>query len=126
MALRTPLSRARGLGSARAGTEHWWRQRLTAVANVPLVLFLIGLALAVAGRSHAEAAALVGHPLIALGLILALTNLAIHMRLGMQVIVEDYASETAMRVGLSIANVFLAVAVWASGVLAVLSLVLRT
>ena len=118
----TPLAKVRGLGSARSGTEHWFRQRLTAIANVPLVIFLIWLAVALAGKSHAEVAAALSHPLAALGIVLALTSLAIHMRLGMQVIIEDYVVATGARMGLAIANVFFAALVWASGVLAALSL----
>ena len=120
MAVRTPLARVRGLGSARTGTEHWWHQRLTAIANVPLVIFLIALALVLAGKSHAEVVAALSHPLIALGLVLALTSLALHMKLGMQVIIEDYVVSTEARLGLAIANIFFAAAVWAAGVLAVL------
>ena len=122
MAIRTPLARVRGLGTARAGTEHWWRQRLTAIANIPLVVFLIVLAVRLTGADHAEAAAVVSHPLIALGLVLALSSLALHMRLGMQVIIEDYAVTSEARIGLVIANTFFAAAVWATGVFAVLSL----
>jgi succinate dehydrogenase / fumarate reductase membrane anchor subunit len=122
MALRTPLARVRGLGSAHAGTEHWWRQRLTAIANLPLVIFLIWLAVTLGGDSHAEVVAALGHPLVAGGLIVALTSLAIHMRLGMQVIIEDYAIATGVRTGLVIANIFFAAAIWIIGVLAVLRL----
>jgi succinate dehydrogenase / fumarate reductase membrane anchor subunit len=120
MALRTPLAKVRGLGSARSGTGHWWHQRLTAIANVPLVVFLLWMAIALVGKSHADVVAAIRHPLIALGLILTLTSLAIHMRLGMQVIVEDYAVATGARMGLVIANTFFAAAIWATGVLAVL------
>ena len=122
MALRTPLARVRGLGSARAGTEHWWRQRLTAIANLPLVILLIWLAVALSSSSHAEVVTALGHPLVAGGLVLALTSIAIHMRLGMQVIIEDYAIATGIKTGLVIANIFFAAAIWSIGVLAVLRL----
>ena len=58
MTLRTPLSRVRGLGSAKDGTEHWWHQRLTAIANIPLMLGFTLVLLNAIGKSHAEVAAL--------------------------------------------------------------------
>ncbi len=122
MALRTPVARVRGLGSAHAGTDDWWRQRLTAIANLPLVIFLIWLAVALSGGSHAEVVAALRHPWVAGGLVLALTSIAIHMRLGMQVIIEDYAVATGVKTGLVIANIFFAAAIWIIGLLAVLRL----
>jgi succinate dehydrogenase / fumarate reductase membrane anchor subunit len=126
MALRTPLARVRGLGSARSGTGHWWHQRLTAIANVPLAVFLVWLAIALTGKGHADVVAALGHPLIATGLLLAMTSLAIHMRLGMQVIIEDYAVAAGARMGLVIANTFFAAAIWVTSVLAVLRIVSGT
>jgi succinate dehydrogenase / fumarate reductase membrane anchor subunit len=126
MALRTPLARVRGLGPARTGTEDWWRLRLTAVAGIPLVIFLIWLGVVLAGKNHAEVMVLIGNPLVAFGLILSLTCLIIHMRLGMQVIIEDYAAAAGMKLTLVIANTFFAVLIWAAGVLAVLRIVFGT
>ena len=90
MSMRTPLSRVRGLGSAKAGTEHWWLQRVTAIANIPLVLFMLGFVVAHLGASRAELVASVHHPIIAILLALAFLSVLWHMRLGMQVIIEDY------------------------------------
>ena len=123
MSSRTPLAQVRGLGSAHTGTEHWWHQRLTAVANVPLVLFLIWLGTQVAGSDHASVVALIRHPVVALGLILALLNIAWHMKLGMQVVIEDYVHSRPANVALLLGNVFLSAAMPLAGVFAVLTIV---
>ena len=62
--MRTPLNKVRGLGSAREGTEHFWRQRLTAIANVPLVLFFVGLLVSLNGAGYAEVRATLANPLV--------------------------------------------------------------
>jgi succinate dehydrogenase / fumarate reductase membrane anchor subunit len=88
--MRTPLSRIKGLGAAHHGTEHFWMQRLTAASNVLLLVVLIGIAITLVGRSHAVVVATLSRPLIAVLLIAAIVSVAIHMRIGMQVIIEDY------------------------------------
>jgi succinate dehydrogenase membrane anchor subunit len=90
MAYRTPLARVRGLGSARAGAEHFWRQRLTAVANVFLASFLIWLIVTLAGADYATVKGTLAKPQIAIPLLLLILSGLVHMRLGMQVIIEDY------------------------------------
>jgi succinate dehydrogenase / fumarate reductase, membrane anchor subunit len=90
MSFRTPLARVRGLGSAKSGTESWWHERLSAVASIPTSLFLIWLGLAVAGHDQAAIIAMLGRPMIAMGLGLSIIVMLWHMRLGMQVIIEDY------------------------------------
>jgi succinate dehydrogenase / fumarate reductase, membrane anchor subunit len=90
MAYRTPLARVRGLGSARSGAEHFWRQRLTAVANIFLVSFLIWLIVTLAGADYATVKGSLAKPQIAIPLLLLLVSGLVHMRLGMQVIIEDY------------------------------------
>lgn len=122
MSIRTPLARARGLGSAKSGVEHWWRQRLTAMANLPLVLFAGILLACLAGRDHAQVASALGHPLVALGLIAAILSITWHMRLGMQVIIEDYVHGERPRVLALVANTFFTSAVALAGLFAVLKL----
>jgi succinate dehydrogenase / fumarate reductase membrane anchor subunit len=121
MRFKTPLARVRGLGAAKAGTEHWWQERLTAAAAIPLTIFLIWLGLKVQGRNHAETAELLGHPMVTIGLILALSTMFWHMMLGMQVIIEDYV-HGKHRVWLLIANQFFTAVLWAAGLYAVLRL----
>ena len=88
--LRTPLARVRGLGSAKEGINHWWIQRLTAVANVPLTLATVWIVLASLKTDYAAAVAIVGHPCVAAILILFVLNAFYHAALGLQVVIEDY------------------------------------
>src|SRR6185295_5751661 len=106
MSFRTPLARVRGLGSAKSGTEHWWHERLSAVASIPTSLFLIWLGLAVAGHDQAVIIAMLRQPMVAMGLALSIIVMLWHMRLGMQVIIEDYVHGGA-KFWLLIANNFL-------------------
>lgn len=121
MRYRTSLGRVRGLGAAKSGTEHWWQERVTSAAGVPLVLFLIWLALRVAGRDHAETVQVLGHPLVTIGLMLSLSTMFWHMKLGMQAIVEDYVHGSGKFWLLLANNVFVAV-FWAAGIYAAMKL----
>jgi succinate dehydrogenase / fumarate reductase, membrane anchor subunit len=116
---RTPLAKVRGHGSAREGTSHFWRQRLTAIANVPLLLFFIGLIVYLNGASHAETVAALSHPLVALAMIAVLISGLYHMRLGMDDIILDYAHSEGMKLALVILNNFFCLGV---GLMAVYSL----
>lgn len=120
--MRTPLGRVRGLGSARSGTEHFWMQRVTAVANVPLSLFVIGLIITTAGSNYAAVKATLGSPLVAIPLILFVLSATWHMRLGMQMIIEDYVPAEGTKVVLLLANTFFSVAIGLGSVFAILKL----
>jgi succinate dehydrogenase / fumarate reductase membrane anchor subunit len=108
---RTPLARVRGLGSAKSGTGHFWHQRLTAVANVPLTIAFVLIVIALLGRNHAAAQQILGAPLVAIVILLFIGSVTYHMRIGMQVIIEDYVHEETAKLGLIMLNTFFAIAV---------------
>jgi succinate dehydrogenase / fumarate reductase membrane anchor subunit len=122
MAMITPLKRVRGLGSAKEGPDHFLKQRLTAVANLILVPFAVGLIAKLAGADLATVKATLGHPAIAVALIVLILSLTVHMRIGMQVIVEDYVHGEGSKMLLLLANTFFAAAVAATAIFAVLKL----
>jgi len=119
--MRTPLGMVRGLGSAKTGTEHWWLQRVTAVANIPLVLFLVVFILYHLGADHAALVASVKHPLIAIALIASFLSILWHMRLGMQVVIEDYI-HGGWRIACLIGNAFFTIALGVAALYAILSM----
>jgi succinate dehydrogenase / fumarate reductase membrane anchor subunit len=120
--MRTPLGRVRGLGSAKSGTEHFWRQRLTAVANVPLTIAGIIIMISLLGRNHAATAQIVGSPLVAIALLLFIFSVCTHMRIGMQVVIEDYVHEDKAKLTLVMLNTFYAAAVGIASAFAILKL----
>jgi succinate dehydrogenase / fumarate reductase membrane anchor subunit len=91
--MATPLARARGLGSAHRGTETFWRQRLTALANIPLVLFLILSILTHIGADYATVRDYLAKPAVAVLMLALVVSAAIHMRIGLKEIIEDYVHD---------------------------------
>jgi succinate dehydrogenase / fumarate reductase, membrane anchor subunit len=120
--MRTGLKRVRGLGSAKSGTEHFWHQRLTAIANLPLVTFLVWFIISHLGASRADVLLSVRNPLVAVALLLALFSITWHMRLGMQTIIEDYVHGEGRKLALLILNTFFVAALAACGAYAVLKM----
>lgn len=88
--IKTPLARARGLGSAKEGTDHWMMQRVTAIANVPLMIWLVYSIIALKGSSHTDFTAWLAHPVNAILMILVVISTFYHAKLGSQVVIEDY------------------------------------
>ena len=120
--MRTPLARVRGLGSARSGTGHFWHQRLTALANVPLTIAFVLILMSLLGRSHAAVVQILGSPLVGILMLLFIGSATYHMKLGMQVIIEDYVHDEKWKLATLIANIFFAVLVCAACVYALLKL----
>ena len=122
MSMRTPLAKVRGLGSAKSGTGHFWLQRLTAVANLFLVSFLIWLLFTLLGADYDIARRTLAKPYVAVPLLLLVLSAVTHMRLGMQTIIEDYVHSEGCKVALLILNTFFAILVGITCVFAVLKL----
>jgi len=120
--MRTPLGKVRGLGSAREGTQHFWRQRLTAIANIPLVLFFVGFIVALNGAGYAETRAALSNPFVALLLLLLVISGLYHMRLGMQIIIEDYVHSEGNKLALLLLNTFFTILVGGAAGLALLKM----
>jgi succinate dehydrogenase / fumarate reductase membrane anchor subunit len=120
--MRTTLARVRGLGSAKEGTGHFWHQRLTAVANIPLVLFFVGMVVALNGEDHATVVSALSSPFVAVVMILALCSVLYHMKIGMQVIIEDYVHGELIKVVLLMLNFFFPLVIGAVSVFALLKL----
>lgn len=109
--MRTPLGRVRGLGSAKSGTEHFWLQRVTAVANVFLAIAFISIVLILVGAPYPMAMGILSHPLVAILMFLFLISGLVHMRLGMQVVIEDYIHGETPKLVALMANTFFTIAV---------------
>jgi succinate dehydrogenase / fumarate reductase, membrane anchor subunit len=108
---RTPLSKVRGHGSAKDGTEHFWRQRLTAIVNIPLILFFICLVVWLNGASHAETVSALGNPAVALLTFSVIASALVHMSIGMSEIILDYAHSEGAKFALLILSKVFVVAI---------------
>ena len=120
--MATPLRNVRGLGSAREGAGHFWRQRVTAVANLILVPPMVVVLAMLAGADHATVARTLAHPLVALPLLLLVLSAIVHMRIGMQAIIEDYIHGDGSKIVLLMLNTYFSILVGATCTFAVLKL----
>jgi len=102
----TPMRRVRGLGAARSGTEHFWYQRVTSVAAIPLSIALVLIVFTLMGRSHAAVVQILGSPVVAVIMLLFILNSAYHMWLGMQEIILDYVHDDNLKFLSLMANTF--------------------
>ena len=120
--MRTPLNKVRGLGSAKEGADHFWQQRLTALANIPLTIFLIASVIYLWGKDYAAVTAYLGSPIVSIALLALVLSGMMHMRLGMQVIIEDYVHGEGVKVFCLILNTFFVILVGLSCVYAIVKL----
>lgn len=120
MRLVSPLNRVLGLGSAKTGVEHWWAQRLTAVALVPLGAWFAMALAGLDGFSYAAVVGLIQVPINSVLLILTLSALSYHSHLGVQVVIEDYVHSPGIKVFSLVAASFAHIAVAVAGIFAVL------
>ena len=118
----TPMRRVRGLGAAHTGTRHFWLQRVTSVAGIPLTIALIVIVMALMGRNQPFVAQTLGSPVIATIMLLFVLNTAYHMWIGMQEIILDYVHEEKLKLFCVLANTFFVVIVALVCVFAVLKL----
>jgi len=124
MSMKTPLNRARGSGSTKDGTEHWWAQRLTGVALVPLMIWFVFSVISLAGADFATFKAWAGDYGRAVLLILLIISMFHHTQLGLQVVIEDYVHKEAMKVSMLVVMKFTVYLCAASCLLAVLKFAL--
>ena len=124
MTVRSPLGRARGLGSARLGAQAWWLQRITAVALVPLTLWLAVSIARLTGASHSDFTIWVAAPWNAVLMLVAIATTFYHLKVGLDVVIEDYVHTPWIRISLMVATWFAAVLVGATSAFAVLKIAL--
>ena len=122
MSMRTPLGRVRGHGSAKSGTGHFIHQRLTAIANIPLTVAAVLIVVSLIGHNQAGVRQILGWGPVAIVMLLFILSISYHMKIGMQVIIEDYVHDERAKYALLILNAFFAVAVGSSSIYAILKL----
>ncbi|KKJ76964.1 succinate dehydrogenase [Kiloniella litopenaei] len=125
MSLRTPLGRARGLGSAKEGSSHWWSQRLTSLALVPLVLWFVFSVALMTGADHVQFLEWVQSPIVAGLLILLISVGLLHSQQGMQVVIEDYVHGEASKVLSLFLSLSIHVVLGLTGILSILMILFR-
>lgn len=95
--MATPLKHVRGLGAAHRGTDTFWRQRVTALANIPLTIFLILAIVSHIGSSYEDVRTYLAHPIVALVMLALILSAAIHLRIGLKEIIEDYVHAEGLK-----------------------------
>jgi succinate dehydrogenase / fumarate reductase membrane anchor subunit len=120
--MRTPLGRVRNLGASHSGTSDFWRQRLTAVAMTLLIIPVIVIVLMLVGSNQAGAKLIIGSLPVAIILILFIIASAWHMKIGMQVVIEDYMHSEKLKLAAIVANNFFSFAVALASIYAILKL----
>ncbi|MBL4666586.1 MAG: succinate dehydrogenase, hydrophobic membrane anchor protein [Sneathiella sp.] len=122
MSMRTPLKSVRGLGSAKEGTSHWWHQRVTAVALIPLFVIALAYVISLVGADYERVRYILSLPFTSLVLLLLIGATFYHMKLGLQVVIEDYVHSEGSKMVLLLLNSFFCAVVGLASALAVLKL----
>ena len=120
--MRTPLARVRNLGASHSGTTDFWRQRITAVAMALLMVPVVVVVMMLLGRNQAGAAQILGSPVVAIILLLFIVASSWHMRIGLQVVIEDYVHQETVKLVAIMANYFFSFAVALASIYAILKL----
>ena len=124
MSLRSPLGRARGLGSAKSGAHHFWVQRMSALALIPLALWFVYSLALLPGYDYQAARHWVGNPSVAVALVLFVASALYHSMLGVQVVIEDYVASEGWKLTLMVLMKFAHAVVAAASIFAVLKVAL--
>ncbi len=122
--LATDLAKARGLGSAKTGTHHWWLQRVTAVALIPLSIWFMSAIIKLPSMEHAEAYAWLSDPWHGILMLLFVPTAIVHALLGVQVVIEDYVHGHGAKIGMLLATKFLGYGLAVTAVLAIIKTVI--
>lgn len=122
--MKTHLARVRGLGSAKEGSHHWWMQRLTAIALIPLTVWFAISIIGIVGADHATVVNWFSSPVISIFMILFVSTMVYHSTLGVQVVIEDYIHKERWKFGLLIALKFLGITLGVVAVFSILKLAL--
>jgi succinate dehydrogenase / fumarate reductase membrane anchor subunit len=120
--MRTPLGRVRALGASHSGTSDFWRQRITAVALVLLIVPVIAVVMMLLASNQAGAAQILGSPLVAIVMLLFIIASAWHMKIGMQVVIEDYIHNEKLKLASIMANNFFCFVVALASIYAILKM----
>lgn len=122
MRMETPIGRVRGLGSARSGTHHWWLERLTSVSTLLLFVWFLVALLRLPSLDHDTVTGWLGQPLAAAPMLLLIVSTFWHLKLGLQVVVEDYVHDGGLKAFSIILVNFFAIALGALAFYSVLSI----
>jgi len=126
MSIQTPLGKVRGHGASHTGTRHYWLQRLTAIALVPLTLWFVWAVVRYVGAPYAEVIAFLGHPVSAVAMLMFVLMALGHMLLGVQVVIEDYIHKEGSKIALLLLLNFVVLAIAITCVVAVLRMVVHS